>query len=101
MPTSRRYHELPAGLLHFLVEGALLPADRAGAGQVEAFRLKHAWAARGEQPAVIDELRVLWTQHRAEIEQAAEDREPWIVVALRDPNTDNDEDDETETLEEE
>lgn len=102
MPRPRHeYDVLPAALRFYLVHGTLPPdgsRDR-GEGLVEAFTMKHAWLDRGRQPKAIADLRRLWAEHRAEIEQAAEGREPWVAVALRSPDTDDDEDDELEDAE--
>jgi hypothetical protein len=74
MPRLRHeYDVLPAALRFYLVHGTLPPdgsRDR-GEGLVEAFTMKHAWLDRGRQPKAIADLRRLWAEHRAEIEQAA------------------------------
>ena len=98
MPTARSHHAgLPRAWVYFLVHGrpprgpAPLEDDIIG-----AWLLEGRWLARNRAPEVLGELANLWRAHRAEIEQAAGGKEPWVVMALRSPDEADDGADEQE-----
>ena len=81
---------LPMAVLSVLTCGELPAASAPGAGRLAALRLKYDY----RQPDVAAELRGLWRDHRDEILEAAEGREPWAARVLRAPDGANDDDDE-------
>ena len=94
MPTAKQHHDrLPPALLYYLARGVLPPRDDRGGrtGLVEAFQLKHAQSA-----AARAELRRLWEAHANEILAATPAGEPWVVTALRSPDTVTDDEEEEE-----
>jgi hypothetical protein len=99
MPKGEARDPLSLSVTYFLAHGALPPPSNVRRpGLVMAFELKHRWLDRLRQPAVVDELRSLWSRHQQEIELAAAGGEPWVVRALASPDsTDKDEDDEEDT----
>ena len=93
MPTARgNAGQLRAAVLHWLVHGELPPPRVDGGkcdGLVEAFVLHFDWAARTENPAVVDEVRRLWATHADEIlARTPVGCVPWAVCALENTHTD-------------